>query len=389
DCAVLTAATADALRAVPVDGTTTTVSIDGFGRYRVVAHAEGDLVFVSGVSTAGIDATQGRLLVVVAAVPGSALLLGGGGVWWSVRRALAPLEMVAETAREAAGISLDTGVADLPVRVPTGLTDPRTEAGAVGSALNRLLDHVDTALTVRADSENKIRAFVADASHELRTPLTSIRGYAELARLHPDDLEGVQRALGRVESESVRMSGLVEDLLLLARLDTERPLATGPVDLAALVREAVADAQLAGPEHRWSMTVPSGAVWVSGDRPRLQQVVTNLLTNARVHTPPGTTVTASVTATAAGKAQLQVIDDGPGVDPHVLPRVFDRFMRADDSRTRTTGSTGLGLAIVEGLVQAHGGHIDVDSVAGRTAFTVTLPVDSQPGGSHSECTGQS
>jgi two-component system OmpR family sensor kinase len=257
--------------------------------------------------------------------------------------------------------------------------------------LNSLLNHVAAALTARQASETRVRQFVADASHELRTPLAAIRGYAELTRRSgaaaPPE---VAYALGRVESEAARMSTLVDDLLLLARLDAGRPLARDEVDLVPLVVHAVSDAHVAGPQHRWQLDLPDEEVRIAGDEARLHQVVTNLLANARVHTPAGTTVTVRVRQ-EKDLVRLCVSDTGPGIPPKLLPSVFQRFARADESRSRTAGSTGLGLAIVSAVVHAHGGEVDVASEPGRTTFTVTLPalaaVHSSPtastGGRHS------
>jgi two-component system OmpR family sensor kinase len=233
---------------------------------------------------------------------------------------------------------------------------------------------VASALEARHDSETRVRHFVADASHELRTPLAAIRGYAELARRGRDAVPpDIAHALRRVESESARMTTLVEDLLLLARLDSGRPLATAPVDLSRLVADVVSDAHVAGPEHHYRLALPAEPVLVTGDGPRLHQVIANLLTNARTHTPPGCTVTASV-ATDRGAAVLTVADDGPGIPAELLPEVFERFARGDTSRSRAAGSTGLGLAIVAAVVAAHHGTVEVASRPGATVFTVRLPL---------------
>jgi two-component system OmpR family sensor kinase len=274
---------------------------------------------------------------------------------------------------------LDRGHVVLGERVPDADTDPRTEVGQVGLAFNRMLGHVGDALAARQASEMRVRQFVADASHELRTPLASIRGYAEFAELSgggalPGD---VAHALDRVRSQTERMSELVDDLLLLARLDAGRPLEAAPVDLTRLVVDAVGDAHAAGPDHVWRLEVPDHDVEVVGDASRLHQVVGNLLANARSHTPPGTTVTVSLSCPEpgpdAGSAVLTVVDDGPGIPSALLPDVFERFARGESSRTRGTGSTGLGLAIVAAVVEAHDGTVAVDSRPGRTAFEVRLP----------------
>jgi two-component system OmpR family sensor kinase len=238
-----------------------------------------------------------------------------------------------------------------------------------------MLEHVASALTARQASENKVRAFVADASHELRTPLASIRGYAELTRRGGHDLpEDVSHALGRVESESVRMTALVEDLLLLARLDEGSALEGDTVDLSRLVIDSVSDARAAGPDHVWKLDLPDEPVLARGDHFRLHQVVMNLLSNARTHTPPGTVVTTSL-ARDRDTAVIEVRDTGPGIDDELVPTIFERFVRGDSSRSRASGSTGLGLAIVTAVVDAHGGRAEVESQPGMTVFRVILPLD--------------
>jgi two-component system OmpR family sensor kinase len=215
---------------------------------------------------------------------------------------------------------------------------------------------------------------VADASHELRTPLAAIRGYAELTRrsrqVAPPD---IAHAMSRVESEADRMTALVEDLLLLARLDAGRPLDSEEVDLTRLAVDALSDAHAAGQDHRWDLDLPERPVVVQGDGPRLHQVLANLLANARTHTPPGSTVRLSLTR-LSDNAVLSVTDNGPGIPADLMPDIFQRFSRGEQSRSRKAGSTGLGLAIVAAVVAAHGGRIDVSSAPGATRFTVTLPV---------------
>jgi two-component system, OmpR family, sensor kinase len=254
--------------------------------------------------------------------------------------------------------------------------DQRTEVGQLGAAFNRMLGHVESALARRQHSEARLRQFAADASHELRTPLAAIRGYAELARRHPGRLPAeVEHALGRVEAESARMSSLVDDLLLLARLDAGRPLQAEPADLTRLAIDATSDARAAGAGHRWRLELPEGPVLVLGDDHRLHQVLANLLSNARTHTPPGTTVTVAVGSSPEREvAQVSVTDDGPGIPGELQPGVFERFVRGDSSRSRAAGSTGLGLSIVAAVVAAHRGTVTVDSEPGRTRFTITLPL---------------
>jgi two-component system OmpR family sensor kinase len=375
----LTETDLDDLRSLPIDGEPHTRDLGVWGEYRVVAQqpVPGGPVYVTGLPLDDVQNTLYRLTLVIvlvaAAVLVAATLLGAA----LIDVALRPLRRVASTAVEVSELPLSRGEVDLSVRVPDADTDPATEAGQVGAALNRLLDHVSEALTARQASESRVRRFVADASHELRTPLTSIRGYAELTRRGgsevPDD---VGRALGRIESESIRMSGLVDDLLLLARLDEGRPLERRPVDLTALLVDAVGDAHAAAPHHRWDLDVPDSPVVVTGDRGRLHQVVANLLANARVHTPDGTRVTVSLRA-EDDRAVFEVADDGPGIDPALLPEVFERFARGDTSRSRMAGSTGLGLALVQAVVDSHGGRVSVESRPGRTCFRVILPVADQ------------
>jgi two-component system OmpR family sensor kinase len=283
---------------------------------------------------------------------------------------------VADTAARVSKLRLDRGEVALSERVPDKDTDTRTEVGQVGDALNSLLGHVSTALSARQRSEMRVRQFVADASHELRTPLASIRGYAELTRRTGDDLpDDIKYAMARVESEATRMTGLVEDLLLLARLDAGRPIEKETVDLTALVIDAVSDAHAAGPDHPVNLVLPDEPVEVLGDRARLHQVLTNLLTNARTHTAPGTRVEVTLRSAAGGEAVVEVADSGPGIAPELLPHIFERFARADTSRSRKAGSTGLGLAIVSAVVTAHGGRVDVDTRPGRTVFSVHLPAE--------------
>jgi two-component system OmpR family sensor kinase len=294
-----------------------------------------------------------------------------------IRRALAPLRRVAQTASEVVDLPLDRGEVELPVRVAESDANPSTEVGRLGSALNRMLDHIAAALSARQASETRVRRFVADASHELRTPLAAIRGYSELAqRMDQDggDREAVAHAMSRVASETERITRLVEDLLLLARLDSGRPLEREAVDLSRLAVDAVSDAHVAGPDHQWEIDLPDEPVVVTGDAARLQQVLTNLLANARIHTAAGTVVTTRLSAEPTHTV-LQVIDNGPGIPAALQSEVFERFARGDTSRSRKGGSTGLGLAIVSAVVRAHHGTITVDSAPGRTEFAVRLPLN--------------
>ncbi|MFI6260580.1 sensor histidine kinase [Micromonospora zamorensis] len=359
---------------VPVGTEPRTVDLGARGDYRAVGRQYWDgRVRVVAIPLSGVQEIVWRMVTAQAAVAAIGLVIAGAAGALIVRATLRPLNRVAATATRVTELPLDRGEVALAVRVPAADTDPRTEVGQVGAALNRMLGHVADALSARQASETRVRQFVADASHELRTPLAAIRGYAEVARRGRDEVPpDVAHALRRVESESTRMTSLVDDLLLLARLDTGRPLAVDPVDLTALVVDAVSDAHVAGPEHHWQLDLPEVAIRVPGDAARLHQVVANLLANARVHTPPGSTVTTTL-AVDAGSAVLTVADDGPGIPAELQPEMFERFARGDSSRSRAHGSTGLGLAIVAAVVEAHHGTVDVDSRPGRTVFTVRLP----------------
>ncbi|GDY29581.1 sensor histidine kinase [Gandjariella thermophila] len=371
----LAADQATVLARLPVDGRPYTRTLPDLGDFRAMAVTvpDGDVV-VTGLPLADVDATMAGLGRVLAAVALAGLAATAGAGALIMRHTLRPLRRLARTASRVVELPLDRGEVALSVRVSERDTDPRTEVGQVGAALNRMLGHVGAALAARHASEMRVRQFVADASHELRTPLAAIRGYAELTRrgrqVVPPD---VAHAIGRIESESARMSTLVDDLLLLARLDAGRPLAAEPVDLSRLVLDAVSDAHAAGRDHHWRLDVPEDPVTVVGDEARLHQVLANLLGNARLHTPPGTTVTTGLT-TVDGHVRLTVADDGPGMPPELLPEVFERFARGDNSRSHAAGSTGLGLAIVAAVVGAHHGRVGVTSEPGRTVFTVELPV---------------
>jgi two-component system OmpR family sensor kinase len=371
----LTPAQRGILAGVAADGRPRTVDLGGdLGDYRIAAApaADGDVI-VTGLPLSSTHDALLRLIAAEVAVGLLGVLVAAVAGFLVIRRTLRPLHRVATTAGRVAELPLSSGEVRLAERVPPADTDPRTEVGQVGSALNRLLDHVEQSLAARQASETQVRQFVADASHELRTPVASIRGYAELVRRRGSEVpEDVGHALRRIESEGVRMSGLVDDLLLLARLDAGRDLAVEDVDLTALLVDAVSDAHAAGPRHRWRIEQPGAAVLVPGDGSRLHQVLANLLANVRTHTPEGTTATARL-STESGWAVLQVEDDGPGIPPALLGAVFERFARGDSSRSRTAGSTGLGLAIVHAVVTAHGGRATVTSEPGRTVFTVRLP----------------
>jgi two-component system OmpR family sensor kinase len=377
-------AASDAAEIVPVArlGVPYTRDVGSLGDYRLVAEQHRDgMVTVTGIPLSSVDDTITGLGFIFGGVAVVALVAAAVAGVVIVRRELRPLRRVADTASHVAELELDRGDVALSVRVPARDTDPDTEVGRVGAALNLMLSHVADALAARQASETRVRQFLADASHELRTPLAAIRGYAELTRRGHDDLPpAVTHAVRRVESEATRMGTLVDDLLLLARLDSGRPLEHEEVDLSRLVVDAVSDAHIAGTDHAWRLDLPPDPVLVVGDAQRLHQVLVNLLTNARVHTPPGTTVTTGL-GERADDVAISVADDGPGIPAGQLPEVFERFARGDSSRSRTAGSTGLGLAIVAAVVSAHGGAVAVTSEPGRTTFTVSLPRHSPGTGS--------
>ncbi|MFF8474861.1 ATP-binding protein [Streptomyces sp. NPDC015414] len=370
----LTGAQTAALRAVPrEDGGQHTVDLPGLGEYRVEYRTGDNGAYYVAVPTATVDNTIDTLVLVEISVTAAGLVAAVIAGYALVGVATRPLRKVAATATRVSELRLHTGEVNLSERVPDSECDPHSEVGQVGAALNRLLDHVHGALHARQQSETRVRQFVADASHELRTPLASIRGYAELTRRGREEVgPDTRHALGRIESEAGRMTFLVEDLLLLARLDAGRPLRFGQTDLVPLVVDTVSDARAAGLDHNWRLDLPDAPAPVSADAARLQQVLVNLLGNARNHTPPGTTVTARVQRRGAWMC-VDVEDNGPGIPPELLPHVFERFARGDSARSRATGSTGLGLAIVQAVAAAHGGAVTVDSVPGRTVFTVHLP----------------
>ena len=356
------------LEDVPADGEIHEVDLPELGSYRVLARTDDGEVEVTGLPTQQVEDAVTSLIGWEALLIALGALLAAGGGLLLVRRQLRPLTEVAATAHRVAALPLSEGDIDLTERVPDHLTDERTEVGQVGAALNTLLAHVETSLEARHRSEQQVRQFVADASHELRTPLTTIAGYTELARRRPDD-DNIRTALGKIEEESARMTSLVEDMLLLARLDGGRPLDREPVDLTRLLVEAVDDARVVGPDHRWRLELPEDVpqpVEVTGDEQRLHQVITNLLTNARKHTPAGTTVTVTVRVDG-----FDVHDDGPGFPADFVDHAFERFARVDQARERT-GGAGLGLSLVEAIVRSHGGTVTLDSAPGGTTIAVRL-----------------
>lgn len=386
----LTTADAETLASLPINGQLRSTDLS-IGEYRLQARPtpDGDTL-ITGLPLATTHQTLSALVLSIILVS----LAGLAALGWLgtiiIRRNMRPLEQLSETATKVAALRLDAGEVALSAHVPDAVSHPGTEVGNVGNAFNAMLENVSHALEARQHSEMKLRRFVADASHELRTPLTAIRGYAELLSMTEPLSPDGQVALRRVQDQSVRMSRLVEDLLTLARLDeaqqADRGAANGaastsgimkvlpnPVNMSPLVMEAVRDIQVATPDHRWSFTVPDEPVEAFCDETALRQVILNLLGNAAKHTPAGTAVHTGLSQKPDGSCVLEVSDNGPGIDPSFQEIIFDRFSRADQARTGTTGSTGLGLSIVQAIVRSHGGTVGVTSTPGNTMFSVRLP----------------
>ena len=355
------------------------------GEYRLVAVQTdfGD-VLVTGLPLAAKNSTLASLVWTFMFVSLGGLLLIGLAGTVLIRRTMKPLQQLSAVATRVSQLPLDAGEVALAERVPPSNANPGTEVGSVGHALNLMLDNVANALEARQKSETKVRQFVADASHELRTPLTAIRGHTELMRMTEDFTPDGAKSLARVQSQSERMTALVEDLLLLARLDEGQPLKLSEVDLTQLVVESVSDEKVMAPDHKWRLDLPDEPVVVTGDASQLRQVLMNLLSNARKHTDPGTTVATSVGKSAdGGNAVITVTDDGGGIPAGFVDHVFSRFARADAARKGTAdqsgasaseGTSGLGLSIVESIVEGHGGKVTVASRPGRTQFAIRLPL---------------
>lgn len=357
-------------------------TLGSLGSYQVDSRAAGSDRLIVGVSLSIADQIIARKQITTTVLVGTALVITAALTVWVVGYALRPLRRVAATAATVAAMPLAGDDHQISVRVRPEDTDPDNEVGIVGLTLNRLLDNVDSALAYRVESDLRMRQFITDASHELRTPLAAIQGYAELTRQDSSALPPTtEYALARIESEARRMASLVDELLLLSRLGEGEDLETEDLDLTDLALNAVNDAAVAAPTHRWVKNLPDQPVWVSGDHARLHQLLSNLLTNAWVHTPPDVTVTTGITTYPSGPdgpyVELTVANDGPDIDPDVLPHLFDRFVRASKSRSAGAGH-GLGLAIVNSIVKAHHGSVTAQSADGRTVFRVRLPMIQRP-----------
>ncbi|WP_455131000.1 sensor histidine kinase [Propionibacterium acidifaciens] len=378
---------------VPTDGRSHDVKLPELGGYRAMSRSvmvaivkeDGSTSSVRGTLYVGIPMTQWthamqRLVLAEGIVVALAIVVSGVVATAVVRQTLAPLNRLMKTANKVSEMDLETGLVTLPDRLDDRDLDPRNEVGRVGRSFNRMLDNVEDALKAREQSESKVKQFVADASHELRNPLAAIRGYSELSLKRPDQLnESTAFAMTRIASESQRMGSLVEDMLLLARLDAGRENELTDVDVNEVVLNAVSDAQVSSRDHTWRLNLPDAPLMVRADEFQLHQVFTNLLSNARKHTPAGTIVTTTVRLDGRD-AVITVEDNGPGVPPDLIDHVFERFARADMARTHSEeGSTGLGLAIVASIMNAHHGTATVDSHPGYSCFTLRIPRILGPG----------
>lgn len=372
----LTAADLEKVNGIAPGGQATEMTLSS-GTYRLQASTSatpsGEKL-VTGLSTTDRDSTLESLNLVTSSVSVAGLGIIGLVGTIIVRRSLRPLDELSAVATTVASLPLDSGEAAIHVRIPPMAAEPGTEVGDVGVAFNNMLDHLTRAFAARHASEMKVRQFVADASHELRTPLTSIRGYTELVLLSEKLSPSGSSALRRVDSESRRMSALVEDLLLLARLDEGQRGEPSTVDLTDLLMETTQDSKIAAQDHNWSLSLPEEPVLVHAVEAEVRQVLINLLSNAAKHTAAGTRIRISLAA-GSGLAQLSIEDDGEGIPEEFLEHIFTRFSRADPARTSGGGSnsSGLGLAIVQALVQANGGTVEVTSSPGKTCFTLHLP----------------
>lgn len=360
---------------LPVDGEKRTVALPGMGKHRVEARDTRLGKVAVGLPTADIDRSLMWLTLFAIGISLSAVAVTALVTREVLSRATRPLAALTNTADQVSQLQLARGRVEVP-RVPVGELPENNEVTRMAAAFNEMLERVEGALAAREASEVKLRRFVADASHELRNPLAAIRGYSELAERAPEGEKSF--ALQRIDAESQRLTKLVNDLLLLARLDADTQVEARPVDAVEVVVNAVSDAQATSREHVWQLELPHPEVLVMADADQLHQVMVNLLGNARSHTPPGTIVRTSVRR-HGDRAVIEVADNGPGIPEETLPRVFERFTKADDARAHcATPSAGLGLAIVRAIAEGFGGSAMVSSRPGRTAFTVTLPLASGP-----------
>lgn len=358
------------------------IELDDHGSYLLtattVAGPQGEIyTVVTGVGLADTDAVVATSMLWITTVGLLLATLVAGIGYRLVSRELEPLEHVARVAQEVSATPLASGEISMQSRAPRDRRSDGSEVDRVAVALNRLLEHVETSLNTRHRAEESMRRFIAEASHELRNPLASIRGYAEFYSQSPAEPEEIARALGRVGAEAKRMSTLVDDLLLLARLDADPRMERDDVDISQVVLEIAADCRFAFPGHTWNIAVPDAPVVVTGDEDAIRQMLLNLVVNAGHHTPAGTLVRISIESRDRD-ILLTVADTGPGISTEAIPTLFDRFTQAggESSNTRRS-SLGLGLAIVQALAAASGYSVDVNSDERGTRFTLTLPHDAQ------------
>ncbi len=344
---------------------TTIDSIDGSVEYRIyVCNGRDGQVIATAAPLDDVNDAVGRILRFTLGAGVIAMLLAGTASWFLIRSRLKPVDRMIDTAA-------DIAAGDLSRRAPDA--NPKTELGRLSHALNEMLGQIEESVDARVENENRLRRFVADAAHELRTPLTSLRGFAELHRAGAlNDRDQLDNAMRRIESESSRMQRLVDDLLMLARLDEQRGVTRLPVDLVPLLEDSIEAARAIEPDRPISTNLAADAM-VLGDAGHFRQIFDNLITNARIHTPAGTPISVSARADA-NDVIVTIADRGPGIPADDQDRIFERFWRADPSRTRSTGGSGLGLAIVASLVRAHDGAIELDSGPGAgAAFTIRFP----------------
>ncbi len=378
------------LTSLTADSTPHSIALPDVGIYRIIVTAgrDGDLQ-VTGLPAGPVEETIDKLVLIEALVFGATLLVVALTSTVVVRFMLRPLARISATAADVSALPLESGRVSLPNRVPVGSHGREVDTLAV--AFNSMLEQVESALVTRAASQDQLRRFIADASHELRTPVAVVRSHAELAQRAGATADGsgsvlpadVVYSLERITAQAGRMGHLVEDLLLLARLDSGRPLAHSDVDVARLTLDAVEDVRATAPDHVWRLKLPAHSVWTDGDEHALSQAIANLLANAAVHTPVGTAVTVTVAEVDeqadgdVGRAAVAVIvsDDGPGMSAELTAHAFDRFVRGEQARSLSRGSSGLGLPIVAAIIAAHDGTISLDSTPEGTTVTVLLPIE--------------
>lgn len=374
----LSRALAERLAHVPADGTAHRMDLAELGSYVVIAtqpSAMPDVDVVVALPAREVDSATMHLSLTVAATVSLALLIGVGLGTVLIRHALRPLTQVAALAERVSRLPLGQAGTLLAENAESG--DERTEVGRLSAAVHRMFGRISSALSERELSERRTRRFVADASHELRTPLASIRGYAEFGRIYDIGLTSQARtALARIEDEAIRMAALVDKLLLLARLDAGQELDFQQLDACSIVLEAAGSESQRAPDHDWQIQIPDGSALVEGDATRLKQAVTELLSNAHVHTPAGTAVRVVVSQDRS-LVHLVVSDDGPGIDASLAGSVFGRFVRADQARNRSSGATGLGLSLATSIAEAHGGTLDLVNGAHPTSVRLSIPRSDQ------------